>query len=519
MNVTAIAGALARSGAPLDATQIDVLKAAAKTQPELVFAAVTLSEQPQVACALTDVQKPWEAMHPIERLCIMHSEDEKVEARIDAWLEGTYAYEVVAALARARVVWTHDVLTSMLSQPKRCRDAATLLSVADPDALLHFMFESGEVKEDVFYELLHVFSFLEPANAHDPLMAAHDDILEDEETRATKRTRARLEGIIALANPTQYARLLLADACEDRWLRVGELVADVLMCYGGSSWLETLALLEVGESMTAFEFAATLAVAAAFDTSGAHAQGAVDEEECRSLLLQVQEKKEGWDAAALHANLPLSLSMGDEDLVALLIESTLHERLLFYESASPGISGLPLSSNVVDGLDLDATLSLFESLCVHTAPADEMIVAGVRTLCDARLWMMRAPEAMHLLFDSDLIERLCDHPNAALNLAARRTRSDLHPIMGDTQAQSVRDVLILGAKASGACDLLVEAALKTNVLGLLATLEVLELERDEALVALTTIWASCDTLRVDAVRGALMEWFERYGQDDDASLP
>ena len=449
----------------------------------------------------------WELRSPSgpKRLASMHIDRPEVERALDRALASGHL-GVAADLVRARVPWTHDALQGWLDQPERRSLAALLLAAVDPELVQRWCVSDAPQRARDLIEPLRALAMVDSSEALHFLRSVREE-LEEEEERDALKVRERLDGLIAVADPVRFARGVMMDELELGWLRRPEAVADVLAVHGTSSWLETLACLEIAQTMTAFEFAALLAV-----TASTSARPLADDDEVRrvvDLIQALRDRSREWEGPALELDLPIPLGLGDEDLTPLLIEVASHERLLASGLPSWGIVGLPLSATLPEALDLDAASDLLSE--AHEAQSnveDEAVVCAVRTLLDLRLWHERDPQVVASLSRSDLLDALAEHANGAINLAARRALAALgRPKLPSIQAPlaSARDAMSALDPWTQAPQVMAQLAREETLIAAWAMQQASLAPWPQGVLALGRAWLDCSPHRSGMVLDMVAE--------------
>lgn len=364
-----------------------------------------------------------EAPTGVMRLATLHMDWPEIERGVDKALAKGQV-RVAADLVRACVPWTHEVLDKWLDMEHRRAYAALLLATVEPEVIEQWCQSDRPERAKELIEPLRALALVESDQALDFLLDVRQELADDDDRDALK-VRERLDGFIAVASPIAFARGILSDELEASWLRRPEALADVFAVHGVPSWLETLAYLEVAQTMTAFEFAALLAYVASTSVEiivdeARHAQ-------TLALLEAIQGEDPSWEGLALELGVQIPLGLGDEELTPLLVEIALHERLLASALEAPGILGLPLSSTEAERCDIDAAALLFERADQEQGSVeDETVVLVVRTLLDVVAWSQREPALIEELRQDPSLLALAEHANGAINLAARRAIATLN---------------------------------------------------------------------------------------------
>lgn len=459
---------------------------------------------------LATLPAEWDKLDDLQLLAVVQSEDEAREEQIDAALaaESTRA-RACAALARAGGLWSHNALLEALEDTETASSAACVMSESEPEELDDWLdSDAEEVHPAALLEVLRARVLRGGADDAE-LLDELADSLREEDSKIAARFVSRVESLIAIASPGYFARGYLRGTLENGWLRDSGAVADFLSMYGEPTWLETLALLEVSESAGAFEFASMIAVSASAGLLEADQQQGSD---LLSLLQDARDPKGSWEPTAIRHGFQLAIAMGDEDLAPLLVEAAVHDRLVWNDLPSIGIQGLPLSSNNEASLDIEAAAELFSNALAQEKPDDDVIVSIVRTLCDLRRLHQEEVSAISSLIEDrdNVFPQLCEHPNAAVNLAARRLLTQLRPVspLETPPPASARDAIIAGLDVPGSPELLAELAASDTVASLWAAAELTELPLEDAFPVLASAWASCAPVRGVYLRALIRELLE-----------
>lgn len=413
-----------------------------------------------------------DALSPAERLLYMQVERDEVERAIDRALEAggargarakvnspTAALDrmlsesVAQDLARLYIPWSNPALVSMLDGRPNARGAAAwLLAWADDDALVEWL-EACEDEQHAL-EAARMAGLLGNTLYWDAIVAW----CELAESEGDEQVKAGFHAALACMDPVRYARGVVLGEMEADWILDSPLVADFLQTHGMTDWLETLALFEeaaVGEgvaddgegdsdSRKAFEFAALVALGA---SAGVQEESGADGEQLFRWLEVARNESAAHAAEKLSASgsFGFQIALGeDDDLVVLLCEAAIHERLLELGEGSPGISGLPLSATDLEWVDLESARALFaafEGAKQDDAVVGEALVALVHTLVDLRGWSVREPAEFSDLVDQ-AVAQFADSSNTAVRKACERLKGDVDVVVEDLKAQSVREDIV-----------------------------------------------------------------------------
>jgi hypothetical protein len=412
-------------------------------------------------------------LDPAELLIFVEVDDDEVEALLDDGLEQDLAAGLVDVMARAGVSWQSEAITALLDQKERREAASLVLADGDRPALEAWLDACNEP-----FDAVEVFRALALARATEFTGVAEqwlEALEEAEETRAARYLRAAM----ATLDPEAYARKLVLGEVELDWLNNSTCVADFLQVHGLTDWIETLALLEEGGAREAFEFAALISVAAAFDPLES-----VDEEEAVARVLALAEHLE--DPYGVAEDFAFQIALGEEDdLIALLAAASLHERARRLQMASQGIVGLPLSGTDLELLPrLEKIELFFGQIGRREDLTAEDIVVIVRCLSDLAAWFVREPDHFRD-FAGRVVRRFRRHTCRSISLAAQRL-----------------EALLEGKSVS--LERLAEAASREKATGLDAVRCLIERGDDEALGRLVQLWLRGPVGRSALYREALM---------------
>ena len=497
-----------------DASTLDRDALAAASGDASVAALAALDEEGEVREALLDslASRGTAGLSAAQLCAFVQSEDEAREQAIDDALAAGdgLAIRVMNALARTGGLWSHDAISARLVDSEAVSAAACVLAESEPEVLDEWLDEDAEqVEPAVLIEVLRA----QLLRGGEDNVEALIDLVEsfrEEDAGAAKRFVSRLESLVASASPLHFARGFLQGSLEHGWLRDRSAVADFLVLYGETTWVETLAMLEVGESAMAFEFASMIAICASaglLEVDPDYAPALLD------LLQDARNPKGSWEPTAVKHGFQLALALGDEDLAPLLVEAAVHDRLCWNDLPSIGILGLPLSGNDESSLDIEAATKLLEEAIEEEKPDDDVVVSIVRTLCDLRRLHQTEVEAIGPLVEDpeNILPRLCDHNNASVNLAARRLLSQLRPIspLEVPPPTSTREAVIAGLDVPGAPELLAELAAGDSVAALWAAAELTELPLEDAFPLLAKAWTSCAPVRGVYLRTVIRDLLEQ----------
>lgn len=452
----------------------------------------------------------WGDLDASARACFVMSENSRREDMLDELLDGEDAASVCGMLARAGTPWAHDVLDELLDRKGSREDAAVVAAMADPEGLDAWLFDGDEKRDGrALITVLRASAlYAEDVDTETlrEVLAALGQALDDGES--AQAAYDRCEALVALTDSKSYARDVLGGTFEVKWLRNSTCVADFLAAHGETSWLETLAILEIAQAAGAFDFASMLAVASSGCLEPSHDIRQITQDDLLALSAAIRQNKT-WEPDAIRAGFEFAIAMADEDLTGLIGEVALHERILWRDGASPGVIGLPLAANDSAALDIEAARTMFADALKDERPDDEVIAATVRTLCDLRsLHEREVDEITSLVEDAEeQVAQLCEHPNAAINLAARRLITQVRPLdpFGAPAPASSRDAVIAGLDVDGSAQLLAQIGARDTVAGLWACRQLCELPLDDALGWLGHAWLEGTASRAAYTRAMIEE--------------
>lgn len=426
------------------------------------------------------MRKPAEvaALEPAEVLLFVAVEDAGVEEAIDEALGGPEGARIVDAMARMEISWSSPHLVAMLDDPELRQAAAFTLLEGDREALEDWLDGCEEP-----FEALEVFR-VAALSGEDALFELAEDWCEALEEAEETRAARYLRGAMAALDPRAFARKLVLGETDLDWLSNSTCVADFLQVHGPSDWVETLALLEEGGARAAFEFAALIAVASAFDDSRGDGDVDSDDDEAEEHLLALAEHAEDPYRAA--QEFAFQIALGEEDdLIALLTEASLHERARRLQMPSAGLAGLLLSGTDVEALPkLEKVELFFNQMARKAEMTPEDLVVATRTLSDLGAWYIRMPDRFEELVGHGA-RRFKRHDQRPLSLAAQRLEA------------------LLEGKA-GEVEKLVERARSEKMTGFDAVRSLIVGDKGFATQALAELWTLGPRTRSSLYRDALL---------------
>jgi hypothetical protein len=505
------------TGEPLEADVGDLVAADA---PDLVAALFALCRDEKV-CGLWSSQVGFEQADAMGKVAWASSRDEAVEARIDELLESGEAATIVETLARAGVAWDSPALGELLDHDASRRAAALLLAVARPGDVQQWL-DGCDVLEDAL-DVLRAAALDLSDDLYDTLVD-WADVLDDHDDADFER--ARLDGFLAVLDPHDYARRMLAGDSDIDWLGDLPVVADFLQVHGPTHWLSVLGLLEAVKD-PALELASLLAVSAA---EGMGFEEPSDDQARQLIgLLSVEPpsesqgaKPENWEPIAAELGLGFAIAVvPDEDLSLLAAQVAAHERLIAFGIHSPGIPGLPLSATSEESIDLDASSALLNTIIEMDDLTEATTLAVVRTLDDLRALV--AYDQRYTDHAEAWAEQFLDSDSRAIRLAVRQLLVTLDPEAARREASRLGDedaiaaaIALSGSSSSGNSssgssvdEAAVVVALEKHArlegpLGLDCARRLADIGTDAALGALAGLWKTGSVYRVAFYRDCLL---------------
>ncbi|QDG51234.1 hypothetical protein FIV42_10930 [Persicimonas caeni] len=496
------------TGEPVDA---DFGELIAEDAPDLVAALFASSTDESVRGQWAK-KIDFEKADALGKVAWVASESEAVEERIDEMLDSGEAGTVAETLARAGIAWDSDQIEALLDHDANRRAAALLLAVANPDQVAAWL-EDCEVVEDALEVLRAAALDLseELAESFRVWEEALEELDEDE------LEKARLDGLYAVLEPSDYARRVLAGDSGIGWLGDMPVVADFLQVHGPTQWLEVLGMLEAVEDPS-LELAALLAVSAA---AGAGFE-APDDEEAQQLLdllaVEPGAKTEVWEPIATAQGLGFAIAVAPDDELALLCaQVAAHERLTLFDIHSAGIPGLPLSATAEQHLNLETSRALLDGIAEMDEMADATVVAVVRTMCDLRRLVMHDHERFAEHAEA-WVEEFLDNSSAAIRLAVRQLLVPLDHEAARREAELLERTDAIEAALAFSANSIEEEALIAALeeharlegpLGLDCARRLAMNGSDDALAALARLWKTGSVFRVAFYRDCLVEAVSR----------
>ena len=483
----------------------------------LVQGLVLAARHPDWATAYCTTQKlSWEqaSTHPIEAMLLAMSEAPQHEDALDRALSNSaQSAAALLALARSMTPWEHRCFKKALEHDDTRLATCAILAMADPERLEQWLFQ-GNREEREFLDGIQALLLFDPETDPGELLTETLDALrQDPDVGSHQHTLARLEALLAAHDPMLFARGALDGAHELSWSEHHEWVADVLAIHGETSWIETLAALELSGAKQAFGFAALLALCASASSSELDLNESPELVERHVELLDLLRAQQTWEpqTAALHFEFPLSVA--DEELTPLLVEVAIHERLIDANLPSPGVVGLPLSATLEESLQIEEALTMLREFVAQTErPDEETLCVTVRTLCDLRKHLAEETVSVTARRDEflEVVSSLTDHHQRAAALVAQRILAQTDPL-GAALApapEDARGAFIAGVDSQGALEQLATLASGATAASLWAAHELSELPLDESLPPLSSAHARCAIARSLFLRQLLEDMIE-----------
>lgn len=473
---------------------------AEETSRALVEGLVLAAHHPDWATAYCTSQNlSWEhaSTHPTEAMLLAMSEAPRHEEALDRALSNaSHRGAALLALARSMTPWEHGCFKRSLEDEKQRLATCAVLAMADPERLEHWLFQ-GAREEQEFLDGLQALLLFDPeTDAAELLTETLDALRQDPDAGSHQHTLARMEALLATHDPMLFARGALDGAHELSWSERQDWVADVLAAHGETSWIETLAALELSGARQAFGFAALLALSASASSSGLDLNESPELVERHVELLDLLRAQQTWEPHTASLHFEFALSVADEELTPLLVEVAIHERLIDANLPSPGVVGLPLSATLEESLLIEEAITMLQSFANQSErPDEETLCVTVRTLCDLRRHLAEETERVTARRDEFLtiVEALSTHHQRAAAIVAQRILAQTDP-MGAALAPAPDNHLeafIAGVDSEGAHAQLASLASGATAASLWAAHELGELPLDEALPALATAYTHC----------------------------
>lgn len=483
--------------------------------PELIVALLTCAVHatwPQTWCTMHDLA--WSPKTPADQaLLLARSEDPTHEDQLDALLakKPDAASVALNALARTLTPWEHPNFKRSLGHDTTRESTCAVLAMADPDRLEDWALD-GERSEAEFLDALRALLFFHADLSRATLEDIISALRQDQDLGEDHRLVQRVEAMLAAHSPEVYARGALDGTYEMTWTDRIEWVADLLAATVETSWLETLAILEVSRARTAFGFAGLLATCAAAGSVHIDLEEAPDAVTRHVELFDMLRAHDNWEPLATSLKLQFPLAVADEEITPLLVEVALHERLIQASLPSPGIIGLPLSATLDETLQLDAARTLLKDAAMTEKPDEETLCVVVRTLCDLRGLLADEHPVISKLTPEwrELLDPLTTHNQRAIALAASRTLSQMQHLSAllAPNPEEPADAMVAGLDVPGALDHFVKMACGEGVAALWAARELTELPIDDALPLLVQARAACHPMRAPFLAQLIEELVE-----------
>jgi hypothetical protein len=419
MDALALLSELARAPRATSRAEREAICAAASARRDDHVATLIAATQDPALCFayIQAIQGDWRTLSATERLALVQCEDAKTEAAIDRLLANRkLAPHVCSALARVGVPWTHNAIEDLLDsdKPYDVAQAATVLASYEPEGLYAWCDEAAEADDPAALIALRAAILAsEDQTAWEVIDALREDLANDAHANKNKKKLTALDALLAIVNPKRWARGVLREVYAFDWLDHPYHVADALQTHGETSWLETLAMLELNAQSDAFAFAAHIAITASLSLTELTQESQADT--LAELLELIRADDPAWAPRAAGLDCHIALALGDEEMTPLLVEAIIHERLLYSGFSAPCLIGLPLSSSDEEGVDVEAAHTYLRELATKEELVTSELVAAVRTLSDLRRWRSLNPELVAPI-DADLalLTSLREHPIATI---------------------------------------------------------------------------------------------------------
>ena len=477
---------------------------------------VSRAESPDLAAAIialgdAEGRQRWsETIEPetaaaLERIAFVSADGDAVDRAVDDALGSEAGGQVVDALARAGVAWTHPTLESALDDPQLRAAGALLLAVAEPQALDDWL-DGCEVFEDALV-VLRAVAMAGATELGDRLSDWRERVDEFDEAGDEVDT---LDALSAVLDAEAFARLGLAGEVDIGWLADSRHVADFLQVYGPGEWLPVLAFLDVCDD-DAFEFGAFLSVCAANGIGFEEPEEADARDLLELLGFEPGSDPEDWEPLATRLGFGFAVSVAADDELALLgAQVGAHERLTTFGFHSPGVPGLPMSGTDAEALDFDASNAILRRLMDGPSMPDSAKVSVLRTLHDLYNHV-RFGDGACKSHAQTWVARFQDSDVDAIAMAARQLRGVCDggsaAVDGERERVGLRDAMVLaacGESPDGVVDALSAAAGGEKVLGLGAAQQLALLGTTESLEALAALWADGPLFRAPIFRDAIL---------------
>ena len=489
---------------PVDA---DLSPLISEQASELVAALFALAPDDDLRDAWAE-KVDFETADALGKIAWVASTAEDVEERIDQMFARGEAATLAQTLARAGVAWDHDALVELLDHDASRQAAALILAIARPEDVADWLDECEVVEEAL--AVLRAAA-LDVSQELEESFYAWEELLDGAEDVADEK--ARLDGVLAVLDPENYARRVLAGDSDVDWLRDLPVVADFLQVHGPTEWLEVLGILEATDDPT-LELASLLAVCAA---AGVGFEEPTDTEAGQLLELlsfEADADVEDWEPLATRLDLGFCIAVApDEELGYLAVQVAAHERLTAFDIQSPGVPGLPLSANSPEGLNLEAASTLLEGIAGLNELPEATVLAVVRTLSDLRGLVAHDSERFSEHAEA-WVDQFLDNGSAAIRLAVRQ----LLVALDYEAAQREDDLLGQSSDLEAALafttephdekmvvSVLEEHAHLEGPLGLDCTRRLAAIATDASLEALARLWMSETVYRAPFYRDAFLE--------------
>ncbi len=480
--------------------------------PDLVAPLILCAEHPDwIAAYYTHQKLSWKTLdqaHPLHALIMASSQHPSHEDALDQALsKNTTSTQALDALARSLTPWEHKLFKKSIANKETQLSTCAVLAMADPERLLQWSFNGPREESDVINALLALMHFDELDT--ELLVDVIDALRQESDGNKPNSSLSRLQSLLAAHDPLLFARGALEGEFELNWTERSEWVADVLTLHHETSWLETLAILELSNARQAFGFASILAICAATAHSVLALNDNPEKAEQHAELLDLLRAQKTWEPLATSLNLEFPLAVADEDLTPLLVEIAIHERLVQAHITSPGVMGLPLSATLDEALDIEQAKQLLKEAQDLIKPDDETLCVLVRTICDLRNLLADENPTIqnHTSELLALLEPLTTHSQRAIAMSAKRTlaQQEHYNALLAPEPESFLDAAIAGVDVPGAQTLLAKLAAREGVAALWALNELTELTLDESLPHIALAYSECHIPRAPYIKQLMEE--------------
>jgi hypothetical protein len=318
----------------------------------------------------------------MEVLQLLLLADPEVDRTVDGLLDGPEASHLVELLAKTGIRWEFQQLDRQLRRPESSLPALLVASSLPAELVEQLLWETEDIGH--LQQIIRAVGLRgEPANY---------SLLERrlEETQQLQLEES-LCAAMAISDFGQYQRAELAGDVDSSWMSNPLHLSDFLRSTYTSTWLSSLSLMEMAESP-----ALSLGALVATCVSGpvAHEELVdVSTDTLQTYLLEhsraTADDTEDWEPDAVSAGLGWAIALGGEDpeLSLFLTQALAHELLMARGEPSPGIPGMPISSNVESQWNIEGAERLVrDGVKQQESSAIERLIC-IRTLVDlADVW-------------------------------------------------------------------------------------------------------------------------------------